>query len=181
MPYSCHVFSFPRAKYFYSLLFTKMQVTLCVHAKSLQLCSTLQRYGLQPARLLCPWGSPDEDTGVGCHALLQGNPPDPGIKPVSLMSLALACGFFTTGATSVPAKSLQSCPTLCNTVDCSWPGFSVHGILQARILEWAPISFSRKITLLVFSFPEVSPFSFTSQKSPSYTQVCFLVYNCYHS
>ena len=37
----------------------------------------------------------------------------------------------------------QSCPTLCNPMDCSSPGFSVHGILQARILEWVAISFSR--------------------------------------
>ena len=37
----------------------------------------------------------------------------------------------------------QSCRTLCNSVDCSLPGFSVHGILQARILEWVTISFSR--------------------------------------
>ena len=37
----------------------------------------------------------------------------------------------------------QSCPTLCNTKDCSPPGSSVHGILQARILEWFAISFSR--------------------------------------
>ena len=36
----------------------------------------------------------------------------------------------------------QSCPTLCDTVDCSLPGSSVHGILQARILEWVAISFS---------------------------------------
>ena len=35
------------------------------------------------------------------------------------------------------AKSLQSCPTLCNPVNCSPPGSSVYGILQARILEWA--------------------------------------------
>ena len=34
------------------------------------------------------------------------------------------------------AKLLQSCLALCDTVDCSLPGFSVHGILQARILEW---------------------------------------------
>ena len=40
------------------------------------------------------------------------------------------------------AKSLQSCPTLCNPMDCSLPGFSVHGILQARTLEWVAISFS---------------------------------------
>ena len=37
----------------------------------------------------------------------------------------------------------QSCPALCNPVDCSPPGFSVHGILQARVLEWVAISFSR--------------------------------------
>ena len=35
----------------------------------------------------------------------------------------------------VHAKSLQSCPTLCEPLDCSPPGFSVHGILQARILK----------------------------------------------
>ena len=37
----------------------------------------------------------------------------------------------------------QSCPTLCDPVDCSPPGSSVHGILEARILEWVAISFSR--------------------------------------
>ena len=41
------------------------------------------------------------------------------------------------------AKSLQSCPTLCDPMDCSLPGSSIHGILQARILEWIAISFSR--------------------------------------
>ena len=40
-------------------------------------------------------------------------------------------------------KSLKSCPTLCDPVDSSPPGFSVHGILQARILEWVASSFSR--------------------------------------
>ena len=40
------------------------------------------------------------------------------------------------------AKSLQSCPTLCDPMDCSLPGFSVHWILQARTLEWVAISFS---------------------------------------
>ena len=37
----------------------------------------------------------------------------------------------------------QSCPTLCDPMDCNLPGSSVHGILQARILEWVAISFSR--------------------------------------
>ena len=45
-------------------------------------------------------------------------------------------------AAAAAAKSLQSCPTLCNPMDCSLPGFSVHGILQARTLEWVAISFS---------------------------------------
>ena len=41
------------------------------------------------------------------------------------------------------AKSLQSCPTLCNPIDGSPPGSSVHGIFQARVLEWGAIAFSR--------------------------------------
>ena len=39
-------------------------------------------------------------------------------------------------------KSLQSCPTLSNPVDCSLPGSSVHGIFQARVLDWGAIAFS---------------------------------------
>ena len=45
---------------------------------------SLQPHGLSPARLLCPWNSPGKNTGVGSHALLQGNLPDPGIEPGSL-------------------------------------------------------------------------------------------------
>ena len=41
------------------------------------------------------------------------------------------------------AKSLQSCQTLCNPMDHSPPGFSVHGTLQVRILEWVAISFPK--------------------------------------
>ena len=41
------------------------------------------------------------------------------------------------------AKSLQSCPIPCDTVDCSPPVSSVHGVLQTRILEWGAIPFSR--------------------------------------
>ena len=43
----------------------------------------------------------------------------------------------------MPAKLLQSCPTLCDPMDCSPAGSSVHGILQARILEWAAMPSSR--------------------------------------
>ena len=51
------------------------------------------------------------------------------------------------------AKSLQSCLTLCNPMDCRVPGSSVHGILQARILEWVALSFSRGIFLTQGSNP----------------------------
>ena len=49
----------------------------------------------------------------------------------------------STSGSGLRAKLLQSCPTLCNPVDCSPPGSSVHGILQARILEWVAVPFSR--------------------------------------
>ena len=47
-------------------------------------------------------------------------------------------------AAAAPAKSLQLCPTLCYPMDCSLPGSSVHGIFQARVLEWGAIMFSGK-------------------------------------
>ena len=47
-------------------------------------------------------------------------------------------------AAAAAAKSLQSCPTLSDPMDCSQPGSSVHGIFQARVLEWVDISFSRE-------------------------------------
>ena len=61
--------------------------------------------------------SPGKNTGVGCHFLFQ--------------VLAAAA-----------AKSLQSCPTLCDPIDGSPPGSPVPGILQARTLEWVAIAFS---------------------------------------
>jgi len=50
--------------------------------------------------------------------------------------------LFKMGAAAATAKSLQSCPTLCDPRDGSPPGSSVPGILQARTLEWVAISFS---------------------------------------
>ena len=83
------------------------------------------------------------NTGVGCHALLQEIFPTQGSNLVSFIS----CGFFTTDVTweayaAAAAKSLQSCPTLCDLIDGSPPGSPVPGILQARTLEWVAISFS---------------------------------------
>ena len=72
-----------------------------------------------------------------------GDLPDPGIEPTASAAPALAGGFFTTepprksllSSAAAAAKSLQSCPTLCDRVDSSPSGSPVPGILQARTLE----------------------------------------------
>ena len=74
----------------------------------------------QPTRLPCPWDSPGKNPEVGCHFLLQC------IKVKSESEVS------------------QSCPTLSDPMDCSLPGSSVHGIFQARVLEWVAIAFSGK-------------------------------------
>ena len=106
--------------------------------------------------------SPGKNTGVGCHAFFKGIFLTQGSNPF-LLSPALAGGFFTTSTTwrnlwkslawgkgleyipdgECEGEATQSCPTLCDPVDCSLPGSSIQGILQARILEWVAISFSR--------------------------------------
>ena len=58
----------------------------------------------------------------------------------SIMFLRKICAYTIHMYTTT--KSLQSCLTLCDPMDCSPPGFSIHGILQTRILEWVAISFS---------------------------------------
>ena len=72
----------------------------------------------QPTRFPCPWDSPGKNTGVGCHFLFQ--------------------------CMKVKSESevTQSCLTLSDPMDCSLPGSSVHGIFQARALEWGTIAFS---------------------------------------
>ena len=72
----------------------------------------------QPTRLPRPWNSPGKNTRVDCHFLLQS------MKVKSESEVA------------------QLCLTLRNPTDCSPPGSPVHGILQARTLEWVAISFS---------------------------------------
>ena len=47
------------------------------------------------------------------------------------------------GKVKSESEVIHSCPTLCDPMDCSLPGFSIHGIFQARVLEWVAISFSR--------------------------------------
>ena len=79
---------------------------------------SMRPHGRQPMRLPCPWDSPGKNTGVGCHFFLQC------MKVKS------------------ESEDTQSCPTLSDPMDYSLPGSSVHGIFQARVLEWAAIAFS---------------------------------------
>ena len=77
-----------------------------------RLCAT--PWTAAPQESLCPWDSPGESTGVGCYFLLQC---------VKLKS---------------ESEVAQSCPTDSDPMDCSPPGSSACGILQARALEWVP-------------------------------------------
>ena len=87
----------------------------CCHFSRVRLCETHRR---QPTRLSHLRDSPGKNTGVACHFLLQCMK----VKNES--------------------EGVQSCPTLSDPMDCSPPGSSVHGIFQARILEWGAIAFS---------------------------------------
>ena len=88
---------------------------------------SVQPHRQQPTRLPRPWDSPGKNTGVCCHFLLQ--------------------------CMKVKSESevTQSCPTLRDPMDCSLPGSSVHGIFQARVLEWVAIAFSRFFSRARFS------------------------------
>ena len=72
-----------------------------MRVKSLQSCPTLYdpMDCSAPGSFLCPWDSPGKNTGVDCPVLFQRDLLDIGIKPISLMSPALAGGFFTTSVT----------------------------------------------------------------------------------
>ena len=97
----------------------------------------------QPTRLLCPWDSLGKNTEVGCHFLLQC------MKGKRESEVA------------------QSCPTLSNPMDCSPPGFSVHGIFQARVLKWGAIAFSGSVASHVQLF--ATPWTEVCQASLKFT------------
>ena len=116
-----------------------------------QLLSHVQLFGprgLWPTRLFCPLEFSRQEYWCGLLFPTPGDVNNAGIELLPLVSCALAGKFFTTEAPGKPnlvnaaAKSLQSCPTLCDPVDGSPPGSTVPGILQARTLEWVAISFS---------------------------------------
>ena len=77
-------------------------------AQSLQSCLTLQPYGLWSARLLCPWDSPGKNTGVGCHALLQGFFPTQGLNPSVLCLLQCRQILYPMSYLGGPTSSIAS-------------------------------------------------------------------------
>ena len=118
-------------------------------AKSLQLCLTLCNPIDEPTRLPRPWDSPGKNTGVCCHFLLQ-------CKKVKSES-----------------EVAQSCLTLRDPVDCSLPGSSIHGIFQARILEWGAISFSTMLLqMALFPFYGWVTFPCVYVPHPLYPFLC---------
>ena len=99
---------------------TRKALCCCCCQVALVVSNSVRPHRRQPTRLLHPWDSPGKNTGVGCHFLLQC------MKVKSESEVA------------------QSCPTLCHPIDSSLPGSSVHGIFQARGLEWVAVAFSGK-------------------------------------
>ena len=97
-------------------------------------------------QILLPFGPPGKpkNTGVGSLSLLQGNfltqELNRGLLHCRwiLQQLSYPGSPYSTAAAA--AKSLQSCPTLCDPIDCNPPGSPIPGILQARTLEWVAIS-----------------------------------------
>ena len=89
----------------------------------------------QPTRLPRPWESPGKNTGVGCRFLLQYMKVKSEGK-----NTGVGCRFLLQYM-KVKSESevAQSCPTPSDPMDCSPPGSSVHGIFQARVLEWGAI------------------------------------------
>ena len=100
-----------------SLQHTQMILHCCCEVTSV-MSDSVRPHRRQPTRLPRPWDSPGKNTGVGFHFLLQ------------CMKL------------KSESEVIQSCPTLSDPMDYSLPGSSIHGIFQARVLEWVAIAFS---------------------------------------
>ena len=104
---------------------------------------SLWPYGLYPASLPCPWDSPSKNTGVGCWTLLQGmflnllNLPLLHLLHLQAGSLSLALPGRPN--TTYISSVAQSCPTLCNPMASSKPGFPVHRQLPEfaqTLVQW---------------------------------------------
>ena len=117
------------------------KVCECVHAKLLQSCLTLcDPMDCSPPGKNMGGKNTGKNTGVGCHALLQEIFPTQGLNFHLLCLLCKQAGSLplappgspTNWTAAAAAKSLQSCPALCDPIDSSSPGSPLPGILQAR-------------------------------------------------
>ena len=114
---------------------------------------SVQPHGLQPTKLLCPRNFPGKNTQVGCHSLLQGIFPIQRSNPRLLHCRQILYCLSHQGSLVFPeiiyfylrawymikwseVKVTQSCPTLWDPIE-----YTVHGIVQARILEWTAFPF----------------------------------------
>ena len=116
-------------------------------------CSIMSE-SLRPHGPHSPWNSLDQNTGVCSRWILyqlsyEGSPVNQK-EENNYRILTHICGTGRLGLTRIPLMCVhacvlvaQPCPTLCDPMDCSPSGSSVHGILQARTLEWVAIPFSR--------------------------------------
>ena len=115
-------------------LYTLGGLSRVLCAQSVQLCLTLcNTMDCSLPGSSCLWDFPGKNTGVGCHVF----PVSPALQ-ADYLPLSHWKALFI----SWKVKVSQLCPTLCDSMDCSLLGSSIHGILQARVLEWAAISFS---------------------------------------
>ena len=133
-----------------------------------------------------PWDSPGKDTGVGCHFLLQCRK----VKVKSLSPIRLFATPWTAAHQAPPSPGFsrqehwsglpfpspmqksesevaQSSPSLSDPMDCSLPGSFVHGIFQARVLDWGAIAFSALMAFNIFSWTSWSLVYFRCTPLPS--------------
>ena len=104
-------------------------------------------HGILLSHHLCPWDFSGKNTRVGCYFLLQRIFLTQGRTCVSCIARQILNHWTTREALKMPCCAMLSCFShawLCDAMDCSPPGFSVHGTLQARILEWVAMSSSRR-------------------------------------
>ena len=122
-PIICTIFE--SIVWFLSLLLVIISCCYCCCWVASVVSNSVWLHRQEPTRLPCSWDSPGKNTGVGCHFLLQC------LKVKSESEVA------------------QSCLTPSDPMNCSSPGSSVHGIFQARALEWGAIAFSNFRLLLL--------------------------------
>ena len=122
-----------------------VHVCTCVHMQARALsCLTL----CDP-KDCCPPGfsvhgdSPGKNTGMGCHAFLQGIFPTQRSNHWTTREVLICLSLVRGNTFKNNFLCPHPCPTLWDPIDCIPSGFSVYGILQARTLEWVAISFSR--------------------------------------